>query len=95
MYRVTRRFPDMSDFRLGPNPFEHIPVDWTIFATAADPLRDATLVAHGLSARIAWTGDRGTLPRGWQGVVRACHEHDRERECAVINEGCVWVEHSL
>ncbi|MBI2189249.1 MAG: hypothetical protein HYU37_19290 [Acidobacteria bacterium] len=74
MYRVTRRSPDMSDFRLGPNPFERIPVDWTVFTNGADPLRDAALVAHGLTARIAWNGDPRTLPRGWQGVVRACHE---------------------
>lgn len=74
MYQVTRRFPDMSDFRLGPNPFERIPLDWTIFTTGADPLREAELVAHGLTARIAWNGDPGTLPRGWQGVVRTCHE---------------------
>lgn len=74
MYGVTRRFPDMSDFRLGPNPFERIPLDWIIFTSGTDPLRHAELLAHGLTLRCAWNGDPRTLPRGWQGAVRACFE---------------------
>jgi hypothetical protein len=77
MYRVGRRFPDMSDFRLGPNPFDRIPVDWTIFTTGADPLRESRLMGHGLTARVAWDGDARTLPRGWQGVVRTCCEQNQ------------------
>src|SRR5438046_2032757 len=74
MYQVTRRFPDMSNFRLGPNAFERIPVDWIILTSGADIIRESRLSAHGLAARIAWNGDPGTLPRGWQGAVRTCCE---------------------
>jgi hypothetical protein len=72
MYRITRRFPDLSDFRLGPNMFERIPMDWIIFVDADGPR--ASLVGHGIATRIRWNGDPKGLPRGWQGAVRESYQ---------------------
>lgn len=69
MYRVTRRFPDFSNFRLGPNAFDRTPMDWLVVASRAS----GELIAHGIATRIEWDGDPATL-RGWQQVVRRAYD---------------------
>lgn len=69
-YRVQRTFPDMNDFRLGPNPFDETALDWIILMNADE----SELVAHGIATRIRWDGEYSSLPRGWTGAVRASYE---------------------
>lgn len=71
LYEVERRFPDLGDFRFGPNMFEKILLDWIIFTDAAG----RELIGHGVTTRIAWDQDPDHLPGGWQGAVRASYEH--------------------
>lgn len=66
LYRIERRFPDMSHFRLGPNMFENIPLYLIVLA-------DNHLIAHGLMTDIYWDSSMD-LPNGWQGAVRNSHE---------------------
>lgn len=68
-YRITRQFPDFSNFRLGPNAFDRTPMDWI----AAMETADASLIAHGIATRIQWDGDSASL-RGWQHVVRRAYD---------------------
>ncbi|HLK49254.1 MAG TPA: hypothetical protein VKT49_14025 [Bryobacteraceae bacterium] len=75
MYQPPRKFPDMSNFRLGPNVFDRIPLDWIVFATADKAFKTPQLIGHGVTTRVPWTGDPQTLPRGWQGIVRRCYEN--------------------
>ena len=75
MYRIKRRFPDLSNFRLGPNMFKQIPVDWIVLAHGSESLARSQLIAHGLACRIPWNGNPRDLPKGWQGAVRACYEN--------------------
>ena len=75
MYRIARRFPDMSNFRLGPNMFERIPLDWLILAHGSTAPRRSELVAHAIASRIDWNGEPMSLPRGWQRTVRYCYEN--------------------
>ena len=71
LYKVERKFPDLSYFRLGPNMFEHIVLDWIIIH---DP-KEGELVAHGITTKFFWNQDIATLPEGWQGVVRQSYVH--------------------
>ena len=70
MYEVDRKFPDMSDFRLGPNMFEKILLDWIVFVDAAGN----ELIGHGVTTRIDWDQNVDHLPDGWQGAVRASYQ---------------------
>jgi len=73
-YRIIRTFPDMSDFRLGPNMFERIPLDWIVCASGRDASK-SRLIGHGIATRIEWNGNPRQLPRGWQGAVRECFQN--------------------
>ena len=75
MYRVTRTFPDLSNFRLGPNMFERIPLDWIIMIEDGAAGAPSRLVAHGVTARMPWSGEATALPRGWQGAVREVYQN--------------------
>ena len=59
MYKITRRFPDMSNFRPGPNMFEQTPVDWIVLARGAASPRHPRLVAQGLEVGRAAGWGRG------------------------------------
>ncbi|MBV8601365.1 MAG: hypothetical protein JO359_07355 [Candidatus Eremiobacteraeota bacterium] len=86
-YDVQRSFPDMSNFRLGPNMFGETALDWIAFHTEAERERETRLVAHGVTTRIRWSGDPSELPRGWTGAVRASYEESvlrRERPTTLI-----------
>ncbi len=69
LYQVERRFPDLSHFRLGPNMFDKITLDWII---CFEPTSHQ-LVGHGITTRIAWDQNKEHLPSGWQGVVRTSY----------------------
>lgn len=75
MYRVRRRFPDLGDFRLGPNAFDRIRNDWILLARERVG-RGPELIGHGVTTRIYWDGSLDQLPRGWQGAVRRSLEDD-------------------
>ena len=72
-YDPPRVFPDLGDFRLGPNTFRRTALDW-IMMLSQDAGRDSELVAHGITTRFRWDGDSANLPRGWTGVVRRSYE---------------------
>ncbi|MBV8601403.1 MAG: hypothetical protein JO359_07550, partial [Candidatus Eremiobacteraeota bacterium] len=74
MYDVRRTFPDMSNFRMGPNMFGETALDWIAFHTAAQRESDTQLVAHGITTRLRWNEDPATLPRGWIGAIRQSYE---------------------
>lgn len=66
LYSDKNTFPDLNDYRLGPNAFDKIKLSWILFLTdEADP----QLAGHGITAGIHWDGKSDTLPDGWQGVV--------------------------
>jgi len=71
LYQVERTFPDLSHFRLGPNMFDKIVLDWIIIHDS----QNSRLVAHGITTKIAWDQDKETLSGGWQGVVRSSYLH--------------------
>jgi hypothetical protein len=73
-YHFTRAFPDMSNFRLGPNMFEQTALDWIALVTSGPGGPESELVAHGVTTRFSWNGNPSTLPRGWMGVVRQSYE---------------------
>ncbi len=75
MYRITRNFPDLSNFRLGPNMFKKIPLDWILLTHASGSQKRSELIGHGIATRITWNGDPRQLPSGWQGTVRRCYEN--------------------
>ncbi len=70
MYQVERAFPDLSHFRLGPNMFEAVPLDWIILVDQGG----GELIGHGVTTRIDWDQDLSHLPDGWQGAVRASYQ---------------------
>jgi len=71
MYRVYKNIPDISDFRVGQNYFESVPLDWIILCSREDNGK-SRLIGHGVMARIRWNGSLETLPRGWaDSVVQA------------------------
>ena len=74
MYDVRRAFPDMSNFRLGPNMFAETALDWIAFHTDPSSPSPGRLVAHGIATRIRWDADPEHLPRGWTGAVRQSYE---------------------
>jgi len=77
MYCVCRNVPDISDFRVGPNYFESVPLDWIILCSRESNGR-LRLVGHGVMARIIWNGSLENLPRGWaDSVVQARMVADR------------------
>jgi hypothetical protein len=82
LYKIARRFPDLSNFRLGPNMFEQIPVDWIVLvrSSGSGSRRQSRLVAHGLACRAPWNGNPCDLPGGWQGVVRLSYENHLEQK---------------
>ncbi len=71
LYQVERNFPDLSYFRLGPNMFDKIILDWIIIYDAETD----QLVGHGITTRFAWDQNNAMLPCGWQGVVRTSYVH--------------------
>jgi hypothetical protein len=73
-YRVKRTFPDMSNFRMGPNMFGQTALDWIVFHTSAGNQGASELIAHGVTTRLRWNGDPAVLPRGWTGAVRQSYE---------------------
>ncbi len=75
LYSFKRDFPDMSNFRLGPNAFDKITLDWIIFETAESAFRNSKLIGHGVTTRLPWDGNPQSLPRGWQGIVRRSYEN--------------------
>jgi hypothetical protein len=75
LYQVTRDCRDMSSFRLGPNVFEKIPLDWIIFASEGTAFNSSELIGHSVTTRIPWHGDWHTLKRGWQGIIRGVYEN--------------------
>jgi len=74
MYRVKRSFPDMSHFRLGPNMFEKIFLNWIIFVGTDTPAGAGELIGHGVTTGISWGQEQKTLPDGWQGAVRQSYQ---------------------
>ncbi len=70
LYRFERKFPDLSNFRLGPNMFDKIPLDWILLIDASSGEGKSRLLAHGVATRVSWSGDATGLPSGWQGAVR-------------------------
>lgn len=70
LYRVKRSFPDLSNFRLGPNMFDKILLDWILLVDDSKGEERSRLLAHGVATRIRWSGDVADLPSGWQGAVR-------------------------
>jgi len=73
-YGGRRVFPDMSNFRLGPNMFGDTALDWIAFSSEPKKDQPSRLLAHGITTRIRWSGDPSTLPRGWTGAVRQSYE---------------------
>lgn len=71
LYQLRRKFPDLSQFRLGPNMFDQIILDWIIIYDAGT----GNLVGHGITTSFAWDQKEETLPSGWQAVVRASYLH--------------------
>lgn|GEM_PF-4413480 len=71
-YNAHRTFPDLGNFRLGPNAFGLTALDWIVFLKKEHS--SSTLVAHGVTTRIAWDRDPASLPRGWTGSVRQSYE---------------------
>ncbi|MBA4387547.1 MAG: hypothetical protein C0404_06170 [Verrucomicrobia bacterium] len=71
MYKPSRKFPDMSHFRLGPNMFEKIPLDWIIFSNADG----GSLIGHGVTTRLHWDLNPGHRPDGWQDAVRVSYQN--------------------
>lgn len=69
LYDLERSFPDLSVFRLGPNMFNKITLDWIICYLPDTKV----LVGHGITTRIAWDQDKEHLPDGWQGAVRTSY----------------------
>ena len=90
LYQVERRFPDLSHFRLGPNMFDSINLDWIIFINPTT----GELVGHGITTRFAWDQDIASLPGGWQGVVRASyiHSHVEQRQPNTLVGLFIFVE---
>jgi hypothetical protein len=72
-YDAPRSFPDLANFRLGPNPFGLTALDWIVFRKEGG--RASSLVAHGITTRIRWSGESTDLPRGWTGAVRQSYEN--------------------
>jgi hypothetical protein len=85
-YRVTREFPDLSNFRLGPNMFDRIPMDWMICINRGAPSRESQLIGHGIATRIEWSGNASDLPMGWQGSVREAFQNSagQRRRCNTL-----------
>jgi hypothetical protein len=77
IYREPKQFPHLGHFRLGPNMFSKIKLDWLIFA-APSASRPESLIGHGVLTRIHWNGDITDLPNGWQGSVRLAYEQLRQ-----------------
>jgi len=75
VYKVKRKFPDMGDFRLGPNKFDQILLDWIIFIDSASDTATGELIGHGVTTRINWDQSLDNLPNGWQGAVRASYQN--------------------
>jgi hypothetical protein len=73
-YHFERTFPDLSNFRMGPNMFGETALDWIAFLAPRPGQRESDLIAHGVATRISWSGDPADLPRGWTGAVRASYE---------------------
>lgn len=71
LYGTPPTFPDLGNFRLGPNMFLKIPLDWLVLVSDD---KKSDLIGHGVTARIAWNGTAETLPEGWQGAVRQCYQ---------------------
>jgi hypothetical protein len=72
-YKAPKGFPDMNNFRLGPNVDDKIAMDWVLIV-GQEPDR-GDLFAHGITTQIYWTGNPAHLPRGWHGAVRRSYEH--------------------
>jgi hypothetical protein len=73
-YNPRRTFPDLGNFRLGPNAFGLTALDWIVFVEVEADAAKSSLVAHGVTTRITWNGDPESLPRGWTGSVRQSYE---------------------
>ena len=73
-YNPRRTFPDIGNFRLGPNAFGLTALDWIVFLKSETAKAQSSLVAHGVTTRIRWDGDTQSLPRGWTGSVRQSYE---------------------
>lgn len=74
MYNMERSFPDLGDFRLGPNAFNKIPLSIIILIDN----HTGQLIAHGLLTDIYWEGTE-VPARGWQGVVRVSYTQHLEK----------------
>ena len=70
IYRVGRKFPDLHDFRLGPNKFDQIPLNWIICKFDDAEHQEMYLLGHGVTTGINWSGKPEDLPEGWHGSVR-------------------------
>ena len=78
LYQVERKFPDLSYFRLGPNMFDKIILDWIIIYNS----NTNQLVGHGITTRIGWDQEKEVLAGGWQDVVRTSSVSPK-RSCAI------------
>lgn len=71
LYEPKRQFPDFGNFRLGPNTFEHIPLDWCLLVDS----NNGRLLGHAVATRIPANGTDTALPQGWQATVRDVYEN--------------------
>ena len=69
-YRIRRNFPDMGNFRMGPNMFDQTALDWIALYSTGSNASQTELIAHGITTRLNWDGESSKLPRGWMGAVR-------------------------
>jgi hypothetical protein len=78
MYKIQRHFPDLSNFRLGPNMFDQILLNWIIFLDSGGAgASKGDLIGHGVAAQIYWDGTAENLPDGWQGSVRVSYQNEQ------------------
>lgn len=75
LYSDKNTFPDLNDYRLGPNAFDKIKLTWIVCLT--DEV-EPQLAGHGITTGVYWDGTSEHLPEGWQGVVLQSYE-DRVR----------------
>lgn len=74
LYNIKRNFPDMRDFRLGPNMFENIPLYLVVLINKDSINENDQLIAHGIMTDVSWNKKSYDLPEGWQGAVRRSYE---------------------
>ena len=67
-YDRKEKLTDLGHFRLGPNCFRDVALDWILLLKGEGSYQE--LVGHGITTRIQWDGTVSGLPGGWQDSVR-------------------------